>query len=191
MDVNLNLEKARIRKKILSVRNKLSRSLVENKSNIIFHKIRNLAEINKSNYFLIYSAINNEVDTKPIIDFLKNKNKRVLLPKYLDEKWAIFEFKNWQTVELGPFGILQPKDNKSFDKNENDVAIIPGLAFDNNGARLGFGKGVYDNLLNNFKGIKIGLAYDFQIIDLIPTEKHDLKMDLIISDKRVYNFKIT
>ena len=64
-----------------------------------------------------------------------------------------------------------------------EVAIIPGLAFGKNDTRLGYGKGVYDQLLANFKGLKIGLAYDFQIVDKLPKERHDLKMDMVLTEK--------
>ena len=67
-----------------------------------------------------------------------------------------------------------------------DVSIIPGVAFDKKGVRLGYGKGVFDRLLAKSQAFKIGLAYDFQIVDELPREKHDLVMDIVESEKKVF-----
>ena len=66
------------------------------------------------------------------------------------------------------------------------MVLIPGLAFAKNGLRLGYGKGVYDRLLINIKTLKIAVAYDFQIIDYLEGESHDLKVDFIITEQRVF-----
>ena len=114
--------------------------------------------------------------------------------------YAFAEFTGWQNLEKGPFGILQPIHNRgnkpglelhykpglrnSFEENI-DLAIIPGVAFDKHGVRLGYGKGVFDKLLADSKAFKIGLAYDFQIVDELPREKHDLVMDFVVTESRV------
>ena len=66
---------------------------------------------------------------------------------------------------------------------------MPGIAFDKSGHRLGYGKGIYDQLLTDFSGVKIGLAYDFQIVDKAPHEQHDLKIDLLISENKILDFR--
>ncbi|MBI3341770.1 5-formyltetrahydrofolate cyclo-ligase, partial [Candidatus Curtissbacteria bacterium] len=69
-----------------------------------------------------------------------------------------------------------------------DVVAVPSLAFDIHGYRLGYGKGVYDQLLNGSKTIRVGLAYDFQIMDKLPNEPHDLRMNFVVTEKKVYKF---
>ncbi len=185
---DLSSEKDKIRKKILSIRNNLPSSEVNKKSETICKKVLALDEIKKCQNVLAYLPIDNEVETKLIIDSLVQSDKKVFLPKFLNGKWTIVEFKNWNEIESGPFNILQPKENTHVDVNKIDIAIIPGVAFDKNGARLGFGKGVYDRLLKTFPNLKIGLAYEFQIIGSIPKEKSDLGMDWVLTENRTLLF---
>lgn len=182
-------KKHKIRQKILNFRNNLSSLEINKESQIISQKVLALDEIKKCQNVLIYLQINNEVDTKSIINYLKRHKKRVCLPKFLKGKWIIVQFKNWGQLQPGPFRILQPNDNQVINVEKIDVAIIPGVAFDKNGARLGFGKGVYDKLLKDFSKPKIGLGYDFQIIDPIPMKKHDLVMDIIVTNKSILDFR--
>ena len=85
------------------------------------------------------------------------------------------------------YGILEPtKDIEAMNKNELDLVIMPGLAFDTNGGRLGYGGGYYDKYLQKIAGnlSKVALAYDFQIVQEVPKEEHDIKVDYIITEKR-------
>ena len=85
-------------------------------------------------------------------------------------------------LEEKSFGILEPKTNEVVNKFDNSICIIPGIAFDKENNRLGYGKGFYDRFLENYKGIKIGLTYRECICDKIDTDENDVKMDKIITD---------
>ena len=74
-------------------------------------------------------------------------------------------------------------------ENNIDVILVPGLAFDRNGGRMGFGKGYYDRLLESSKAVKIGLCYDFQILEKIPTESHDVPMNFVITEKEILEIR--
>lgn len=89
----------------------------------------------------------------------------------------------------GAYGILEPSAVKNADENIIDIILVPGLAFDRNGGRIGFGKGYYDRLLTSSNAIKIGLCYDFQLSDKIPTENHDVPMDYIITEKEILEIR--
>lgn len=205
---NQSDSKLQLRKRFLAKRRSLEKSFVEQTSRIITKKL--LIEIKKIKFssVLVYLSVNNEVETKAIIDYLIKDGKRIFLPKYLGDtsevSYVFAEFTGWQNLEKGPYGILQPsneQDNKPGLENfykpglkegikdsfggDLETAIIPGVAFDKRGVRLGYGKGVFDKLLLNSKAFKIGLAYDFQIVDKLPKEAHDLIMDLIVTEKRV------
>jgi 5-formyltetrahydrofolate cyclo-ligase len=79
------------------------------------------------------------------------------------------------------FGILEPKTGKLVDPAEIDFAIIPGVAFDKKGNRLGRGKGFYDRTLHKLtRAIKVGIAYEFQLIDSVPVSEHDIPVDKVI-----------
>ena len=113
------------------------------------------------------------------------------MPAYLatNNDYLFTRFDGWQNLEEGPKGILQPRIIKSVDSSLIEVAILPGLAFSKSGVRLGYGKGVFDRLLAKSKAIRIGLAYDFQLVDKIEKEKHDLLMDMVVTEKKVYRMK--
>lgn len=88
-------------------------------------------------------------------------------------------------LKKGAYGILEPSVVKTADEKDIDVILVPGLAFDRHGGRMGFGKGYYDRLLETSIAVKIGLCYDFQLFDTIPTESHDVPMDFIITEKEI------
>lgn len=189
MIYNLELEKDKIREKLLSERHKLRKSDVSGKSKSIYKRLVNFSEIKTSKKILVYLPINNEVDTENVIKFLIKNKKLIFIPAFNNNKWMISEFNDFDNLQKGPYGILQPVYKSRVESKVIDVAIIPGVAFSKNGVRLGYGKGVYDRLLKNFKGIRIGLAYDFQIIDDLPKVKHDLVMDIVITDNKIYDFE--
>ena len=84
------------------------------------------------------------------------------------------------------FSVLEPCGTETADIKKIDAVLVPGIAFDKNGARVGFGKGCYDRFLKNVSAIKIGVCYDFQICEKICDEEHDIKMDFLISENGMY-----
>jgi 5-formyltetrahydrofolate cyclo-ligase len=94
------------------------------------------------------------------------------------------EIKNLKQVELGAYKILEPKKHLPRLKPQQiDLAFIPGIAFSRDGHRVGYGKGFYDRLMKKLTCPKIGIAYEFQIVNNIPGEKHDVPVDMIITEK--------
>ena len=183
MSDSSRLEKDKIRKKILLKRKNLSKNTVAKLSGIISRKVLSIIKIKSAKTYLVYLPINNEVDTKFIINFLIQNQKKIFVPAYVEKSWVICGLKNLDELKRNHFRTLQPKKIIKADISTIDVAIVPGVAFDKNGVRLGYGKGVYDRLLSNFDGLKIGLAYDFQIVDKLSKEEHDLKLDMVVTDK--------
>ena len=128
---------------------------------------------------LLYASLPDEVDTSVLlIDALKAE-KRALLPVV---KGDVLELKTYHEVtETGSFGIQEPVGEAFFNYDEIDLAIIPGMAFDVNGHRLGRGKGYYDRLLPLISAYKIGLCFPFQLVDEVPFEPHDQIVNEVIS----------
>ena len=185
------IDKKTLRRDLLRKRLSLSNTLVSLKSQAITNHLLAIARIREKNNFSCYLSINNEVDTTIIIDSLIQKGVNIFVPTYskTTNNYQFSRFGGWQDLEEGPQRILQPKDTYIIDPSLIGVAILPGLAFSKEGVRLGYGKGVFDRLLAGSTALKIGLAYEFQIIDgNIPKEKHDLLMDLIVTEKKVYRF---
>ena len=183
--------KKAIKDEILSRRKSLSKEEVKEKSEQIKKRLCSLDEFKKSKNILAYVSFNNEADTNLlIIELLKNKEKTVLVPfvEKGNPMLQISELKNIKDLEPKTFGILEPKEDKikKFDAKNVDLVLVPGIAFDKNGHRIGYGHGYYDRLLGKLgkKAAKIGLCYELQLIDKIPEEKHDVPMDIIVTEKR-------
>ncbi len=95
--------------------------------------------------------------------------------------------KSWKELSIGSYGILEPRTEKIRKTRVEDIdlIIVPGVAFDKKGNRIGHGKGYYDRLLDKTNATKIGLAFEFQLLKEIPTDKHDLPIDILITEKRI------
>ena len=180
---------------IFGKRKSLSKMEVEEKSTAIREKLFSLNEFKDAKNIMFYVSFNNEVNTiETIKELSKNKkeNKKNIIVPYVEKNNPILqlsEIKDFSDLEPKTFGILEPKKNKikNFDIDRLDLVIVPGIAFDKNGHRIGYGYGYYDRLLGKLgdKATKTGLCYEFQLIDKIPEEKHDIPMDIIITEKRI------
>lgn len=179
------MDKYSLRRDFILKRKSLSPKVVDAKSHKVFEnfKVCNFKEEIKKT--LVYLPINNEVDTKLLLEYLIQKNIDLFLPTYINRMWIISKFVDDEALTDGPHGTRQPILVKKVDVENLDLAIVPGVAFSKDGFRLGYGKGVYDKLLNNFSGIKVGLVYDFQIVNNFSPEDHDVKMDYLITESRI------
>ena len=137
---------------------------------------------------LVYSPIHYEVDTELIVRSALSSGKKVAFPVVMGHELIFREVRDLSSLEKGAFGILEPcATGRFFDVEDADILVVPGVAFDLNGHRIGYGKGYYDKTIHRLEGHGklVGLCYDFQLVDEILGEAHDVKMDLIITDKRV------
>lgn len=149
-----------------------------------------------SKAIFIYVSMDSEINTLEIIKEVLSSGKRVAVPKVIPvslKKRYMKALKIDSMLELnesGAFGILEPSYECEDISGEVDLVIVPGLAFDLEGNRLGYGGGYYDRFLSKYPNSKkIALCYDFQILKEIPHEFFDEKVDLIISEKRTINFR--
>ena len=109
-----------------------------------------------------------------------------MLPLIKGNDLQLLLYAGKESLKTGVFGILEPsEDCEAVPESEIDLIIVPGVAFDRQHNRLGRGKGFYDRLLSTLDVPKIGICYDFQLKDQIPTEPFDRKMDLIITEKEI------
>lgn len=131
---------------------------------------------------LLYHSLPDEVDTHDFVRYWSTR-KRILLPAVCDQEIELREYHPDKGLSEGRFGIQEPSGEPFKDYSSIDLAIIPGVAFDAKGNRLGRGKGFYDRLLSRLKdaGIyKIGICFPFQQVEDVPAEAHDIPMDEII-----------
>lgn len=150
----------------------------------------------KSNTVFIYVNMDSEVNTVEIIRELLKLDKVVAVPKVIPINKKVKKMKALkiesllQLNESGAYGILEPSIECKDISEEVDLIVMPGLAFDTKGNRLGYGGGFYDRFLSKYpKSKRVALCYDFQILDEIPHEFFDEKVQVIISDERIIELK--
>lgn len=187
--INLNQHKKILRKKIISRRKSLSAEERKIFSHEIIKKFLATEIYKNSSSIMAYISMSDEVQLQEFFADAFNKEKILAIPFIIERK--IIKpviLKNFDSLEVGEFGILTVKENlrEFIDEKNFDCVIVPGVAFDVQGKRLGMGGGYYDKFLKlatNAK--KISLAFDCQIVENIPTEPHDMPVDLIITEKRL------
>lgn len=134
---------------------------------------------------LLYHALPDEVDTGTLLANARLTGKRVLLPRVVEDELELRIYAPG-ALSRGAFGIMEPT-GELFPPSryaEIDVAVVPGMAFDCHGARLGRGKGYYDRLLPLLpNAYRVGLCYSFQLLDSLPVEAHDIPMNEVVTDE--------
>ncbi len=177
--------KQEIRIELLARRESIQQDARGSVSDIITKAFFDSKIAEDKNNVLCYIPVNNEVETKLLIDDLQAMRKKVFAPAFDKDRghYVFALFSGWDNLAIGPYDVMQPFDSEETERI--DLAILPGVAFDLSGNRLGYGKGVYDKLLAPVDCTKIGFAYDFQILDELLVEVHDLKMDMVITEKRI------
>lgn len=187
---NIQLLKKTIRKETLRRRDSIPPHLKTEKDRIIKQRLFTLPEFLEAEKILFYASFKSEVDTMSIIKDSLDKGKKVIVPKVNKEKHelGLYELKDIKELTSGFMGIPEPSivEEKSVNLNDIQLVIIPGTAFDYNGNRLGYGTGYYDMMLAQFKKRipLVAIAYEEQLVDSIPSESHDVKVDIIITDKQ-------
>jgi 5-formyltetrahydrofolate cyclo-ligase len=182
-----NISKHQIRNKIRQKRETLSKDFVQTSSKIIHDFLFSLTQYKQAKMIMPYIAFNNEVETLPIIENAFQNGKSICVSQIIKENKTIIplKIKSVQDIDFS-IKIPQPKNGEICNIEDMDISIIPGIAFDIYGNRIGFGAGYYDKFLSNFKKIKIAIAFDFQVLEeKIPVYPYDIPMDIIITEKRI------
>lgn len=185
---DLQIKKDKIRKEILAKRNILSDKDINKKSDLI---IKNLASyIENIQNIMIFMDMKTEVKITKLLELYPKKN--FFISKITNSKNREMKINKYNKNELilHKFGYYESSSNDFYDEEILDVVIVPALAFDSKKNRIGFGGGYYDTFLEkvrqkNNKALFIGVCYDFQIIDNIPTEKHDVTLDFVVSESKI------
>jgi len=167
---------------------------VRARSAAIWERLSVLREFVIARRLLVYVSTVHEVDTHGLIRQLLAMGRQVCVPRFktATQGYAASELHDFDTeLTTGKFGILEPKPEAvrpaAFD--QIGAVLVPGLAFDETGNRLGRGLGHFDRLLGPTSGVKIALAFDFQVLGEVPAEAHDTRMDFIVTETRVVNPK--
>lgn len=187
-----------LRKEKLLARDNQKNKEIDEKSRIIERKVLDLKEVGSAKSIFIYVSFRSEVSTTLLIKQLMKAGKNISVPMtYVREKKmeAISISSIEEDLEPGYCGILEPKNEILVTKRTNpktiDLVVVPGSVFDERGGRFGYGGGYYDRFLNEIPdAVRIGLAFEIQIVQRAPIKEHDELLDYIVTEKRVINGKI-
>lgn len=186
---DLQLEKDKIRKEILEKRNNLSTEEVEKKSDLI---IENLGKfIKNAENIMIFMDMKNEVRITKLMKLYPEKS--FFISKITDSKNREMKINRYNENELvlHKFGYYESSSSDFYNENILDIVIVPAVVFDLEKNRIGFGGGYYDTFLKKIRGgnkkvLFIGICYDFQIIEKVPAEEHDVVLDFVVSESRIF-----
>ena len=185
---DLQIKKDEIRKQILEKRSKLSLEEVDKKSELI---IENLTPyLKNAQNIMIFTDMKNEVRITKLIELYPEKN--FFISKIVNSKNREMKINKYNENELvlHKFGYYESSSDDFYDEKILDIVIVPALAFDSSKNRIGFGGGYYDTFLNkvrekNKNTLFIGVCYDFQMIEEVPIEGHDVTLDFVINESEV------
>jgi 5-formyltetrahydrofolate cyclo-ligase len=184
-------------KQAMRVRAQAARSAQPNKdalSRVICGKFAALPEYAAAATVMFYVDMRSEVRTRELLSAALGQEKRIVVPCCLGDRLALFVLESMEELAAGTYGILEPRRElralaqRRADACELDLVMVPGVAFDRQGGRLGHGKGYYDKLLRGVRpdAALVALAFECQVFPEIPTGPHDVCMDKVITEKAVY-----
>ena len=179
------MTKKQIRSKILLRLKTQKEEDRERKSRAILKKLFGTLIFKKAKTVMFYISFDGEVDTREMIKKARGLGKIIAVPVSA-KKGMIYPALLNENARLlkGPYGVREPAVQRTIDLHEIDLVVVPGVAFDKHGRRLGRGKGCYDRLLSKFaqRAFTLGLAFDFQILPSLPTTAHDVSVKEVLSN---------
>lgn len=182
------IPKSEARRLVIERRGELSEFDVNARSNLIIEKLLTLDDfIYAQNIFAYINARHGEVQTRQLIDIMDGRGKSIILPK-LNRKsktFHRFHFMGWDSLMKNNEGYYEPKLGIDEDLSDIDLILLPAVAVSIKGQRVGNGGGYYDKLLRNTRAPKYVLAFEFQIFDYIESTNQDIRVDKIITERRV------
>ncbi|MBQ3149861.1 MAG: 5-formyltetrahydrofolate cyclo-ligase [Clostridia bacterium] len=192
MRVNIKSQKIELRDNFKMRRKEMSGETKKRLDAKIASRVCNLWSFREAKTVLAYSSLPLEVGTSELIRIAKDAGKRIALPLCICEthRMEFYIVNDESELVRGAYGIMEPdvtKCEKLTDLSDS-VCIVPALAFDRCGYRLGFGKGYYDRFLSSYNGKTIGIIYTDFVVNELPHGRFDKKVDYIVSENRLYSF---
>jgi len=188
------MDKAKFREEMKILRENIPQNLRLDKSRIILSKLKQTKAYEGCKKLLCFINMGSEVETRELIKAALDDGKTVACP-YALPKSRIMHFIQIESLEgmvKSRYGVYEPvfDENKIITPDDETLIIVPALAFDKKGYRMGYGGGYYDTYFeNNPHGYKAGIAYSEMLVDYVPTEAHDKPIDILITDKEFLVWK--
>ncbi len=193
MSVNIKKEKIELRDNFKAKRKAIPQEQKDRLDVKIASRIENLWAFREAKTLLAYMSLPIEVGTKPLLETAKKHGKRIALPLCITETHSMefYIVEDESQLAKGAYGIMEPDVSvcEKLTDTADSLCVVPALAFDRNGYRLGFGKGYYDRFLSSYKGKTVGIIYTDYIVNELPHGRYDKKVDFIISENKLINFK--
>lgn len=180
-----NSKKSALRELLLERRDNTSFDLLKIASKKMQKRINKVYAFKDAQKIGLYYPIGSEILTQDIIQELISKGKDVFLPKVTGENMEFRKIVDFASLEMGNFDIMEPKEDCIVDNNL-DIIVVPTVGISPTGIRLGYGHGFYDKFLANNRTTTISLILEKQIIKNIPKSEHDINMDWIITEDRMF-----
>ncbi len=184
-------EKSRLRAEVIRRRDAIPLEVRKAKDRMIQERLSGLAEYRNAGTVMLFASFRTEVDTMPIIADALMQGKRVVLPKVDSAKkeLRLYNIRSVDELTPGYMGIPEPGvvEGREVTPEELELIVMPGVAFDERGGRLGYGGGYYDRLIAGLRRRPplVAVAYEEQIIREVPVADHDIRVDRIVTDRRV------
>ncbi|MBD5244606.1 MAG: 5-formyltetrahydrofolate cyclo-ligase [Barnesiella sp.] len=176
------MKKEDIRRSVRASKCLLSEADRETAAERVFSRLEELAAFMMSDHILMYHSLPDELSTRSFLGKWAGR-KRFYLPRVNGVNLDILPYDR-SRLHLGSFHIEEPDGDNTVSVDDIEMIVVPAVAYDRKGNRVGRGKGYYDRLLADSKAVKVGVAYDFQFVDEIDAEPHDIPVDIVITQSR-------
>ena len=188
MSKNIISPKQQLRQKCERIRISLGEDVCLQAGQAICGHIENWGVFQEANAILTYMPMQNEVDLTPLL--ARHSYKAWGIPRILPGHQMAFQVYDPSKLILHSYGMWEPApDCPVIPPEEIDLVLVPGLAFDGQGGRLGFGGGFYDRFLCEYTGVTMGIAYQALFLDHVPSAAHDIPMRFVVTEEGVHKIK--
>lgn len=178
--------KKHIRQEIFARRKAASDEKILEDSRRIFKSLRSLPEYRKARWVYAYVDCRHEVMTREFIETAWKDGKEVAVPKVEGKDMVFYSIRDFSELEEGYYGIQEPATGRKAEA-EDALMIVPGVAFDKNRHRIGYGGGFYDRYLSVHRDhTTAAVAFEFQLLDHLPCEPTDILPEILVTEKQIY-----
>ncbi len=184
------MPKRSIRSRFLAERKSCPQALCHAASREIQQRFLNSSLFREAGCLALYSAIHNEVLTDVVADRALEVGKTLAYPHTGEDSLEFVRVRTLADLAPGKFGVLEPQDGERLALEKLDLIVVPGVAFDLSGHRLGYGRGFYDRALSVCRAdcARVGFAYDFQLVTALPAAQHDKRLSALVTESRILDF---
>jgi len=184
-------QKRALRRQIVELQKQFSAEARATASVALGVQLRHQTVWREAERILFFSPLPEEPDLRPLLEETLSARKTVALPRYDSrrDQYEVCPVSSLSDLRLAHFGIMEPKpDLPALELKRLDFVLVPGVAFDATGRRLGRGKGYFDRLLAEVRGHKCGVAFEWQVVQVVPIEPHDIFLNSLLTPSRWLRF---